>query len=56
MLQAIDVALEPDDIPRGPLTLGGLVTHCWIEGDTDMDTGIYTSQGAAIIPIRILVP
>jgi hypothetical protein len=56
MLQAIDVALLPDNIPGGTLTLGGLVTHCWIEGDTDMDTGIYTSQGAAIIPIRILVP
>jgi hypothetical protein len=56
MLQAIDSALEPDDIPKGTLTLGGLVTHCWIEGDTDMDTGIYTQQGAAIIPIRIMVP
>lgn len=56
MLQAIDGALLPDSIVSGKLTLGGLVEHCWLEGDTDMDTGIYSQQGAAILPIRILVP
>jgi hypothetical protein len=56
MLQAIDAALLPDHITSGKLTLGGLVEHCWIEGDTDMDTGMYSQQGAAILPIRILVP
>ena len=56
LLKGIDDALEPDDVATGKLTLGGLVTHCWIEGDVDMDPGIYTQQGAAILPIRILVP
>lgn len=56
LLKGIDDALQPDDICVGKLTLGGLVTHCWLEGDVDMDTGIYTQQGAAILPLRILVP
>jgi hypothetical protein len=56
MLQAIDAALLPDHITSGKLTLGGLVEHCWIEGDSDMDTGIYGQQAAAIIPLKILVP
>lgn len=56
MFQGIDDALQPDDPTTGKLTLGGLVSHCWIEGDVDMDPGIYTQQGAAIIPIKMLVP
>jgi hypothetical protein len=56
LLKGIDDALEPDNPTTGKLTLGGLVDHCWIEGDADMDTGIFTQQGAAIVPIRILVP
>jgi hypothetical protein len=56
LLKGIDDAMQPDDPTTGKLTLGGLVTHCWLEGDVDMDTGIYTQQGAAILPLRILVP
>lgn len=56
LLKGIDDALQPDNPCTGKLTLGGLVTHCWIDGDVDMDTGIYTQQGAAIVPLRILVP
>ena len=55
MFADIDTALAPD-MPNGRLTLGGLTHHCWIEGDVEMDPGLYTQQGAAIIPIKILVP
>lgn len=55
-LQAIDDALAPDDVRTGKCTLGGLVQHCWIEGDVDMDPGIFAGQGAAILPIKMLVP
>lgn len=56
LLLAVRTALQPDDVMTGTLTLGGLVDHCWIEGDADKDTGIYTQQGAAIVPIKMLVP
>lgn len=56
LLQAIDDALQPDNPTTGKFTLGGLVTHCWIEGDTDMDPGIFGDQAAAVIDINILVP
>jgi hypothetical protein len=56
LYQAIDAALEPDNVGQGVFTIGGLVSHCWIEGDTDQDPGIFGSQAAAILPIHILVP
>jgi hypothetical protein len=56
LLTEIDDALQPDNVMTGKLTLGGLVEHCWIEGDAEIDPGIYTQQGAAIVPLKILVP
>jgi hypothetical protein len=53
---AIDSALEPDNVLSGVFTLNGTFSHCWIEGDTSQDPGIFGSQAAAIIPIHILVP
>ncbi len=55
LLMAIDAAVVPDDVSTGKFTLGGLVTHCWIEGDSDLDPGIFGAQAAAILPINILV-
>jgi hypothetical protein len=60
LLMSIDAAFVPDVVPtvpggQGKFTLGGLVTHCWIEGDTDLDPGIFGPQAAAILPIHILV-
>ena len=37
-------------------TLGGLVEHCWIEGEGVVDPGIYGQQAGAILPVHILVP
>jgi hypothetical protein len=56
LFQALDSAFEPDDLVNGVFTLNGLFSHCWIEGDTDQDPGIFGSQAAAILPIHILVP
>jgi hypothetical protein len=55
LLFAIDKALVIDDIGSGKFTLGRTVTHCWIEGDTDLDPGIFGPQAAAILPLNILV-
>jgi hypothetical protein len=56
LFQAIDQALLPDNLTQGAFTLGGLVSHCWIDGDTDQDPGIWGAQAAAVIPLHILVP
>lgn len=54
LLAAIDDALAPDI--SGFQTLGGLVYHCWVEGDTDIDPGILGQQAAAFVPVNMLVP
>jgi hypothetical protein len=54
-LMALDQAFEPDN-PQGYFTLGGMVSHCWIESDTDQDPGIFGQQAVALVPIHILVP
>lgn len=56
LLKAIDDALVPDDVVNGKLTLGGLVDDCWIDGDTEMDPCIYSSQAATISLVKMLVP
>jgi hypothetical protein len=55
LLYAIDQAFLPDNV-NGKFTIGGLATHCWIEGDTDLDPGIFGPQAAALLPLNILVP
>ncbi|HVJ09267.1 MAG TPA: hypothetical protein VM554_12875 [Acidisarcina sp.] len=56
MLKAIDDALQPDNLVDGVFTLGGRFSHCWIEGETSLDPGIFGAQAAAILPLKILVP
>ena len=67
LLNAVEAALErtkgetalagaafmdtPDD-PR--TTLGGLCSHCWINGTVESDGGSMGRQGVLIIPIEIL--
>lgn len=55
LVDAIDKALAPSPA-TGVQTLGGLVSHCWIEGDVMTDPGDLDGDGLAIIPVRILVP
>lgn len=39
----------------GPLTLGGLVHHCWIDGTVVFDSGVNDNQAIIVIPITILL-
>jgi len=56
LLDAIEAALAPDPV-QGAQTLGGLVSHCWIDGGgIETDEGVLGEQAVAIIPINILVP
>lgn len=52
VLQAIDAAFAVKQ--GGRLTLGGLVEHCWIEGETMIDNPVIQEQIAIWIPIHVL--
>jgi hypothetical protein len=54
LMDAIEAALAPD-VVDGFQTLGGLVSHCWIEGQIVTDEGVLGAQAIKIIPIKILV-
>jgi hypothetical protein len=54
-LDAIAACLAPDP-GVGRQTLGGLVTHCRIEGRIVKDPGDLDGQGLALVPIKILAP
>jgi hypothetical protein len=58
LIDAIEAALAPDNVKDGQnvLTLGGLVSHCWISGQIQTDEGALGAQSIAIIPVTILVP
>jgi len=53
LLDAIDAALAPNTV-TGRQTLGGLVSHCRIEGKLFKDPGDIDGDGMAIVPIKIL--
>ncbi len=42
--------------PAREQTLGGLVSNCWVEGETIYDSGEVQPPGLAVIPLKILVP
>jgi hypothetical protein len=52
VLDAIDVALAPSPGPQVQ-TLGGLVSHCRVEGEVLRDPGDLDGDGIIIIPISI---
>lgn len=60
ILQGIHEALAP--LPGDPgfhdqrNTLGGLVHHCFIQGELFKDPGDLDGQGMMVIPIKVLVP
>jgi hypothetical protein len=55
LIDAVDAALAPDRL-SGLQMLGGLVSHCWIEGKIMKDSGDLDGDGVAVIPVKILVP
>lgn len=52
-LDKIEEALKPN--AKGFQELGGLVSHCWIDGNIETDEGLLGDQSVAIIPISIKV-
>ncbi len=54
LMDAIDVAMRPDDFLNSVLTLGGLVSHCWIEGDVSFDPGDIDGDGVLVLPVKVL--
>jgi hypothetical protein len=55
ILDAVDAALAPDNPSKNKFTLGGLVEHCYIEGEILKDQGVLFPKAAAVIPIEILL-
>lgn len=59
LVDGIDSVLGPapggDQIANAQ-TLGGLVSHCWLDGEIEIFDGALGQQSVAIIPIAILVP
>jgi hypothetical protein len=52
LIDAIDAALKPG--LNGRQTLGGLVSHCYIDGKIMKDPGDIDGDGIAVIPVKIL--
>src|SRR5690242_6172659 len=55
IIDAIFTALRPQ-FPAEEQTLGGLVAHCWIEGEILKDPGDLDGYGIAILPVSIVLP
>lgn len=56
LLDAVEASLAPDNLQANVQTLGGLASHCWIEGSVEVFEGLLGDQAVAIIPVSILVP
>ena len=55
LLDGIEAAIQPPPALEVQ-TLGGLVTHCWIEGKIELHPGDIGGQAIAVVPIKLLVP
>ena len=58
LIESIESAFATDDLYQNTLTLGGIVQHCWLEGDghmlaPDMEP---SGQGMLTMPVRIMIP
>jgi hypothetical protein len=55
IIDAIEAVLAPN-VVSNVQTLGGIVSHAWIEGEIEQFPGVLDGIAKAIIPIKILVP
>ncbi len=57
LAEAIETVFDNVD-SEGALTLGGLVSHAWIEGDSHWLTGDVdpSGQGMMTVPVSIMIP
>ncbi|HUC62653.1 MAG TPA: hypothetical protein VMF53_11935 [Alphaproteobacteria bacterium] len=54
LIDALEAALAPDPV-SGVQTLGGLVTHAWLDpSGIETDEGVLGDQAVAIVPVQIL--
>ncbi len=54
LLDAVEALLKP--APGRNQTLGGAVTHAWIEGKIEIHPGDLDGQAIAVVPVSILCP
>jgi hypothetical protein len=55
IIDAVEAALLPG-VNSNAQTLGGIVSHAWIEGEIEQFPGVLDGIAKAIIPVKILVP
>jgi hypothetical protein len=55
IIDGIEAALAPN-IVSNVQTLGGIVSHAWIEGEIEQFPGVLDGIAKAIIPVKVLVP
>jgi len=56
LMDAIEAAMAIDDVGNNAVTLGGVVSHCYIDGAVEIFEGNLGDQLVAIIPITVVVP
>lgn len=56
LLDAVEAALQPDDLANNAVTLNGLVSHAAIEGPIQVYEGDMGDEAVAIVPITVLIP
>jgi hypothetical protein len=56
LIDAVEASLVVDDLSNNACTLGGLVSHCAIEGPIQIFQGDLGDQEVAIIPLVVVVP
>lgn len=55
LLDAVEAALRPDNLSVGECTLGGLVSHCRIEGPVEIFEGVGDgNQTVAVLSINLM--
>jgi hypothetical protein len=55
IIDAIEAALQIDDVINEACTLGGLVSHCAIDGKLERFSGTLGNEAVVVIPIIIIV-
>ena len=56
LMDAVEAALVIDDFSNDACTLGGLVSHCFIDGAVETFEGNLGDQAVMIIPLTVVVP
>jgi hypothetical protein len=56
LLDAIELALKPDDVAMDNCSLGGIVSHCAFSGSITIIEGNMGDEAVAVIPINIRFP